>query len=217
MARNKHPEETVSRILDTAFRLFMEKGYEHTSIQDIIDQLGGLSKGAIYHHFKSKEEILEAVSDNMAAESNQLLLKIRDDDTLNGREKLQAIFKKSIQRPLQEKFFTFAPNLHKNPKLLSSILQDTVENVAPNYILPIIRQGIEDGSIQTEYPEALSELIVLTANVWINPMVFDDDEKTSYQKFMVFDQMLRGLGLDLLDQEMIDRMGELTALYQKNR
>ena len=60
MARNKHPEETVNLILDVAFRLFMEKGYEHTSIQDIINQLGGLSKGAIYHHFKSKEDILIA-------------------------------------------------------------------------------------------------------------------------------------------------------------
>ena len=36
MARNKHPEETVNLILDVSFRLFMEKGYEHTSIQDII-------------------------------------------------------------------------------------------------------------------------------------------------------------------------------------
>ena len=41
MARNKHPEETVNLILDVAFRLFMEKGYEHTSIQDIIDNLDG--------------------------------------------------------------------------------------------------------------------------------------------------------------------------------
>ena len=37
MARNKHPEETVRSILDVSFRLFMEKGYEHTSIQDILD------------------------------------------------------------------------------------------------------------------------------------------------------------------------------------
>ena len=69
MARNRHPEETVSLILDTAYRLFVEKGYEHTSIQDILDGLGGLSKGAVYHHFKSKEEILEAVVDRITAVS----------------------------------------------------------------------------------------------------------------------------------------------------
>lgn len=78
MARNKHPEETVNLILDVAFRLFMEKGYEHTSIQDIINHLGGLSKGAIYHHFKSKEDILVAVTERITAESNDMLTVIRD-------------------------------------------------------------------------------------------------------------------------------------------
>ena len=57
MARNKYPEETVTLILDTAQKLFLEKGYEHTTIQDIIDNLGGLTKGAIYHHFTSKESL----------------------------------------------------------------------------------------------------------------------------------------------------------------
>ena len=93
MARNKHPEETVGRILDVASRLFLEKGYEHTSIQDIINNLGGLSKGAIYHHFKSKEEILIAVTDRMTAESNHMLAQIRDASGLNGREKLRWILK----------------------------------------------------------------------------------------------------------------------------
>lgn len=63
MARIKHPEETVNLILTVAFRLFMKKGYEHTSIQNIIDHLSGLSKGAIYHHFKSKEDIFAAITD----------------------------------------------------------------------------------------------------------------------------------------------------------
>lgn len=83
MARNKHPEETVSLILDVSYRLFMEKGYERTSIQDIIDNLGGLSKGAIYHHFKSKEDILVAVTDRMTSQSNNILANIRDRKDLN--------------------------------------------------------------------------------------------------------------------------------------
>ena len=48
MARNAHPEVTRTRILDAAQRLFIAQGYEHTSIQNIVDELGDLSKGAIY-------------------------------------------------------------------------------------------------------------------------------------------------------------------------
>lgn len=217
MARNKHPEETVNLILDVAFRLFMEKGYERTSIQDIIDHLGGLSKGAIYHHFKSKEDILVAVTDRMTSESNQMLAVIRDRSDLNGKEKLKMIFKESISRPVQEDIFTVAPDFHNNPKLLFSLLHDTVDEVAPNYILPIIKQGILDGSIQTEYPEQLAELIILAANVWMNPMIFDSSEEESYRKFMVFSQMLKGFGLDILDEEMLARLQELAAIYQKSK
>lgn len=217
MARNKHPEETVNLILDAAFRLFIEKGYEHTSIQDIIGQLGGLSKGAIYHHFKSKEDILIAVTDRITASSNQMLAVIRDRQDLNGKEKLKTIFKESICRPVQNDIFTVAPAFYSNPKLLFSLLQDTIKNVAPDYIQPIIRQGIADGSIKTEYPEQLSELILLAANVWLNPMIFDSTVEESCRKFIVFDQMLKGFGLDLLDQEMLNRLQELTDIYQKNK
>ena len=217
MARNKHPEETVNRILTTAFRLFMEKGYEHTSVQEIIDNLGGLSKGAIYHHFKSKEDILVAVSDRMTAESNRMLARIRDRCDLNGKEKLKTIFKASINRPVQNDIFTVAPDFHNNPKLLFSLLHDTIDNVAPDYILPIIEQGIADGTIETEYPEQLAELILLAANVWMNPMIFDSTEEESCRKFMIFSQMLQGFGLDIVDDEMLGRLKELAAIYQKSK
>ena len=206
MARNKHPEETVNLILDVAFRQFMEKGYEHTSIQDIIDHLGGLSKGAIYHHFKSKEDILVAVTERMTQESNRMLARIRDRTGLSGRDKLKMIFKESISRPVQNDIFTVAPDFHNNPKLLFSLLHDTIEEAAPNYIEPIIEQGIADGSIKTDYPKQLAELILLAANVWMNPMIFGSTEDESCKKFLIFDQMLKGFGLDIVDGEMLERL-----------
>lgn len=217
MARNKHPEETVEKILDVASRLFLEKGYEHTSIQDIINNLGGLSKGAIYHHFKSKEDILIAVTDRMTMESNQGLAKIRDASAMNGKEKLQEIFKASINRPVQNDIFTVAPDFQNNPRLLDSLLRETVEVVAPYYILPIIKEGIEDGSIRTEFPEQLAELIILAANIWMNPMVFDNSPEESYAKFMVFRQMMQGFGLDIVDEEMVQRLQELAVIYNKKK
>ncbi|MDE7310376.1 MAG: TetR/AcrR family transcriptional regulator [Eubacterium sp.] len=217
MARNKHPEETVHSILDVAFRLFMEKGYEHTSIQDLIDHLGGLSKGAIYHHFKSKEDILIALIDAMMAESNQMLAAIRDRTGISGKEKLKTIFRESISRPVQNDLFAVAPDFHNNPKLLYSLLRDTIEEAAPNYILPIIEQGIADGSMYTEYPKQLAELILLVANVWMNPMIFDSTAEEAYCKFMVFDKMMQGFGLDIIDEQMLERFQELTMIYQKSK
>lgn len=215
MARNKHPEETVNLILDVAFRLFMEKGYEHTSVQDIIDNLGGLSKGAIYHHFKSKEDILDAVMNRMTAESNKLLAEVRDRTDLNGKEKLRMIFKTSINRPVQDDILTVAPNFHNNPRLVFGILHESVDEAAPIYIRPIIEQGVLDGSIKTEYPEQLAELILIAVNVWMNPMIFGDNVEKSYGKFMALKQLLDGIGLDVMDEEMLARLQELTDIYQK--
>lgn len=215
MARNKHPEETVNLILDVAFHLFMEKGYEHTSVQDIIDNLGGLSKGAIYHHFKSKEDILDAVMNRMTAESNKLLAEVRDRTDLSGKEKLRMIFKTSINRPVQDDILTVAPNFHNNPRLVFGILHESVDEAAPVYIRPIIEQGILDGSIKTEYPEQLAELILIAVNVWMNPMMFGDNVEKSYGKFMVLKQLLDGIGLDIMDEEMLARLQELTDIYQK--
>lgn len=217
MARNKHPEETVNLILDVAMRLFLEKGYEHTSIQEIINNLGGLSKGAIYHHFKSKEDILVAVTDRMTEESNKMLAGIRDRTDLTGSEKLKMIFKESIGRSAMDNIFEVAPDLGNNPRLLYSMFRDTVDEVAPSYILPIIKQGIKDGTIWTDYPEELAELILLAANIWMNPMVFQDSAERSNRKFIVFCQMMKSFGLDIVDEEMLNRLKQLALIYQKNK
>ena len=97
MARNKHPEETVAKILDVSMRLFTEQGYEHTTIQDIVDALG-MSKGAIYHHFKSKEDILDQINDryyeNLEWFSDPAKLPGR-----NGLEKLRYAFRHFLTDP----------------------------------------------------------------------------------------------------------------------
>ena len=66
----KNAADTKVMILKVALQLFMENGYKRTSYQDLIKKTG-LSKGAIYHHFKSKEEILTSVFDFMYAASNE--------------------------------------------------------------------------------------------------------------------------------------------------
>ena len=119
MGRNKYPEETIRKILDTAERLFIEKGYDRASLQEIIQETG-LSKGAIYHHFASKEEILYSVCDRIGQRNGEILSEVRDDPRLSGLEKLRTIFKVSLQPERQAKMFCMMPYLLDNAKFLAT-------------------------------------------------------------------------------------------------
>ena len=217
MARNKYPEETVQLILSTAARLFVEKGYEHTSIQDIINHLGGLSKGAIYHHFKSKEEILIAVVDQMCAGIEEMMAEICENPNLTGKEKLRQMFWASINRPGQEKIFRTAPNFMDNSRLFILMIQDVMQEIAPKFIQPVIEAGVQDGSIQTKYPQQFAEVSMLLTNIWLNPLIFQDNAENLTNKFYFLKHMFQSLGVDMLEDEMLDKLLEFCTAYQKNQ
>jgi len=68
------------QILETAERMFCEKGYEKTSVQDILNELH-LSKGSFYHHYDSKERLLHAMCENHAAAAAMLFQQSGDAAT----------------------------------------------------------------------------------------------------------------------------------------
>ena len=55
--------KSAQKILDISLKLFNKHGFENVRMQDIVDKLAtyGLSKGAIYHYFDSKDDILESI------------------------------------------------------------------------------------------------------------------------------------------------------------
>lgn len=65
-------EPVADRLLDTARRLFLEHGYAGTSLQMIADELG-VSKAALYYHFKTKDDLVAALIGPALAELERLL------------------------------------------------------------------------------------------------------------------------------------------------
>lgn len=201
MARNKYPEETVEKILTAARRLFLEKGYEKTTIQDIVDQLGGLTKGAVYHHFKSKEEIMDAVGYQMFQDCNPFE-KVRGRTDLNGLEKMREVLRLT-QAPEWSSLSRQSLPLLKNPRLLAKNVEDNQKIVVPLW-LELIEEGMKDGSIQTEYPKEVAELLTLLDTLWMPPTIFPVDREGFLRKFRCAGQIAACLGVPFIDDEMME-------------
>lgn len=201
MARNKYPEITVEKILDAAQRLFLEKGYDNTTIQDIVDELGGLTKGAVYHHFKSKEEIMDAVGDRMFRENNPFEAVMGRKD-LNGLEKLREMVRvNQSDRARQDMNIQSMPIL-KNPRVLAGMIEANRKELTP-YFERLIEEGCRDGSIHTEYGKELAELIPLLTSLWLAPTVFPSTAEGMLKKFHFIREMLEKMGMPVIDDEIM--------------
>ena len=199
--RNKYPEVTIDKILKESHELFIEKGYEATTIQDIVDRLGGLTKGAIYYHYKSKEEIFEALFKKMFFANNPFML-IEQRNDLNGLEKMQEVVKLGILDSAQSKVTPGRIPLMKNPRLLVATLESNRDYVTPLW-LKLVEEGRLDGSIQTDYPNEIAEIMQLLPSVWLNPSIYPTTSEDRYRKFLFLKDMLDRMKVPIINDEIL--------------
>lgn len=218
MARNKYPEETRIKILEAASRLFLEKGVEHTTIQNIVDNLGGLSKGAIYHHFKNKEEIELAVFEYSFVDSHvrEDILQICKDKELSAIEKFIQMIMVSINDPHETMYRKMAPDIKNNPRFLSELMDRWMNVDATLFLLPVVEQGIQEGVINTKYPKQFAELLALLSYIWLNPTLYPVSTEEFRDKIMFILEILQKLDLPVdIDSNMVDFILQLQTDTEK--
>lgn len=206
MARNPHPEETVRRILDVAEELFVTRGYDRTTMADIVDGLGGLTKGAVYHHFRSKEEIFEAVFARANRPMVERIERIAADPALTGIEKIRGFDRASADGPSAEMWHAMRPAADPlaNARLLAQEFLDALET-AHRFMEPAIREGIADGTVRAEHPRETAEALLVLANLWMVPLFHAVSSPDEYRRRTeVFLTVARALGVDLAEWDALD-------------
>ena len=203
MARNRNSHETRKKILEVSKDLFLEKGFDNTSIQDIIDGLGGLTKGVIYHHFESKQEILQSI----IKENNQEILNYNwRGDT--GLEKIQNSLMDAFSNFEQQRLIYSASIKLRSPRLLGEQYLSLFSDFLPE-IRKRVYEGVKDESIKTEYPEELADLIVLTLDVWIGFQISVFSVEELKRKMNFIKLTFEGLGVELISDEMMEVIFQL--------
>jgi len=150
-------------ILQTALKLFISKGYENTSTNDIIKSLN-LSRGGLYHHFSSKEEILDTAITTLLSSEKTRVLSILEDKKLSATDKLKIVvgFDSSSQ-PTADEVMTLVHTMD-NPTLLTHLLKKKLEIITPLFV-DIIEQGIEEGIFVCKYPEEFSKISIILSTI----------------------------------------------------
>ena len=156
-------ETKRNEILDVALKLLYSKSYDKMTIQDILDELK-ISKGAFYHYFDSKADVLDALVERMVvAQIEPMLLSIVQASDLTALEKLQRYFDTAVRWKTAEK--TLMMELLKvwysdeNALARQKMLATMVEHVRPLF-MEIINQGVREGAFNVLYPEYVSDVII---------------------------------------------------------
>ncbi len=164
---NKREEQRIrthEEILVKSENLFREIGYEKTTIQRIADSCG-LSKGALYHHFTSKEEVLEEICRNHYRQLKEIFLPIAEDPEKNMHEKLQTVMgiaRESRMNRAAAEFQKGSDSSQPNPDniLMEQIMGHYSEELYRRVFSRLFEQGRKEGLCDFEGdPEILAVFI----------------------------------------------------------
>lgn len=158
----KKADERRTEILDAAQGLFMSRSYDATTVNDLITAVG-ISKGAFYHHFASKDEVLRALVWRVAEQGLAAVLPLFERNDLTPLEKLKAFFTDGQQYKKENS--TALRSIIKvlfreeNLRLRLQSAEQMTEIIVP-HLGRVLDEGAKLGEFEIEDPEETARLIL---------------------------------------------------------
>lgn len=159
----KKGERRKQDLLNIAYRMFIEKGYENTSVDDIITE-AGIAKGTYYYYFESKEATLEAVIE-MMIEKAEIVAKAVLMNPVSIPQKLASVVY-AFQPNKDEVVITDVLERKENIVMHDKIGKKIVEVAVP-ILSDIVREGIAQGIFAcTNVEERVKMLLIMSQNMF---------------------------------------------------
>lgn len=205
----KEAKERRNEILDVAERLFGTKGFDHTSTNDILDEVG-IARGTLYYHFKSKEDILDAVINRI---TEQLIMEARSITHQKEVPVLKrltlAISALNVEGPLGSEIME---QVHKPQNaLLHQKMQESLLTGVNPLVTELIEEAMEQGICQTNYPADVVEMTLLYSNAAFDTLAANDEERTQRKIEAFIYNLERLLGMEQGSMQEI-----ILPLFQNN-
>ena len=188
----KSADERKNEILDVAEALFADKGFDYASTNDIINRIG-IARGTLYHHFASKEEILDAIVERMTHEGVTRAGAVVGDHGLPLLERLTAtILALNINTDARA---VVLEQVHKPQNaLLHQKMQERLFSGVVPLITQLIKEGNAEGLFDAPYPEEAAEMILLYSSTAFDELagLSPKEKKKKTKAFICYTERLLG-------------------------
>ena len=163
MPRVMKPKEVrQAELLDQALALFLERGYENVSLNDLL-AMAGTSKGAFYHYFPSKEALVTTLAQRSAAEAFEVLRPVFAQPGKNALECLNAGLAASYEVKMAmgapEQVAAMTSLLKPENQALFRMIVAIFEDLFRPVLTEVITQGVHEGVFDTFDPEGVGDMI----------------------------------------------------------
>lgn len=211
----KEADVRKNEILDAAEILFLEKGYDNTSVTDIMNAVC-IAKGTLYYHFKSKEDIMNALIKRQTTDILLTAKKIAADKSIPVKERIVHTILALHVDTKQREGKKLMEQLHKPQNtLMHQKTKKIVLQSVPPIMADIVKDGVIQGIFETRYPLECMEMALCYLDVMLDDNVFELTEAQRLDKIQTFIYHLeRLLGvkegeLVSLEKAFVRKQGEI--------
>lgn len=190
----KEAEVRKNEILDAAERLFGTKGFDGTSTHDILNAVG-IARGTLYYHFKSKEDILDAMIDRMTGRLVQDAAEIAADKAVPVLQRLtEMMLALNVQGNLGREIMA---QVHKpqNALMHQKMREHLLGEITP-IVTDLLEEGMAQGICRTDYPAEVAEMTLLYSNTAFDTLIKYDEEERQRKIAAFIYNLERLLGME---------------------
>ena len=198
----KDAEERRNEILDVAERLFCTKGFDNTSTNDILTEIG-IARGTLYYHFKSKEDILDAMIERLTNQMVEKASVIALDESIPVLERLTGtMLSLNVDNELGHMVME---QVHRPQNaLMLQKLEHMLLGRVNRLITRITEDGIRQGIMHTDYPAEAVEMLMTYSYTAFNSLnqYSEEEEQRKIMGFVYHAERILGMKAGALKEAM---------------
>lgn len=190
-----------NEILDAAEQLFVTKGFDKTSTNDILERVG-IARGTLYYHFGSKEEILDAIIQRM---SETLVKRAAGVAAQKEKPVLERLTEMMLALNVDSELgHEIMEQVHKpqNALMHQKMQEGLLAGIRP-LITGLIEEGIAQGLCQTDYPAQAAEMMLLYSNTAFDAMAEHSRDEEKIAAFIYHTERILGMPQDSMREAIL--------------